>query len=144
MSGKAKCDAVPPARTAIQEATLLVESEGHVARVCGLLVHMEEALARPKPEVDVIGVTVADKWLRASELSGNRTRAMGCDGIPRPTRSAEQCILGARPCQTARTRLQAWVLARAAGTRVAQRRRYSRGRGVRGYKKLSAGIAPGA
>src|SRR5215467_13202568 len=31
VSGKAKCDAVPPARTAMKEVTLLVESEGHFA-----------------------------------------------------------------------------------------------------------------
>jgi hypothetical protein len=52
MSGKAFQDAAPPARTAIQEVTLIEESEGHANDPASLL-HRTEAFAAPKGQTPV-------------------------------------------------------------------------------------------
>jgi hypothetical protein len=99
MSGKAKQDTVPPARTVSQEVTLCVEeSEGHT-RVCGLLVQFTEAFGAPKPENRVIAITQSVKprsyinlgsvkndfgafWRRGTKKTKCRTMHIPCTAMP--------------------------------------------------------------
>ncbi|MGB8060293.1 MAG: hypothetical protein WCF26_00165, partial [Candidatus Sulfotelmatobacter sp.] len=57
ISGKAMQGGVPAAGTPFREVTQHIESEGHVARVCGLLVQGKGALAAPKWRRAVIRIT---------------------------------------------------------------------------------------
>lgn len=50
--------AAPPAGATIREVTQRVDGVGHVARVCGLCMESEEALAAPKWRRDVIAITL--------------------------------------------------------------------------------------
>lgn len=99
MSGKAKQDTVPPARTVSQEVTLCVEeSEGHT-RVCGLLVRFIEAFAAPKPKNRVIAITQSVKPLSYIKLGSDENDFARFWDSETKKRSAEQCTFRARPCQ---------------------------------------------
>src|ERR1700722_14951903 len=66
MSGKAM--SVPPAGTVREVTRRIEESEGHVARVCGLLVTRVEAFAAPKLEVPVARIRGNDKSMNINDL----------------------------------------------------------------------------
>ncbi len=64
-------NSVPPART-VRVVTRGVESEGHVARVCGLFVKLTDAFAAPKLEAQAPQWMRQDKRMKVNDLVWSR------------------------------------------------------------------------
>src|ERR1700731_3920139 len=66
MSGKAM--SVPPAGTVREVTRRIEESEGHVARVCGLFISQSRSICRAKVGVPVVRITGNDKSMNVNDL----------------------------------------------------------------------------